>query len=246
MHEKSGSTRLMVLMAKQPQVGQTKTRLTPPLSSVEAAGLFHCFLLDKLEQMRQADVSDRAAAYWPASAHEHFAEIAPGFKLILQNGDGLADRLRNVFDVAFAMGYTQVLAIDGDTPTLPVQHLRDGFRALDDPSIDVVLGPCEDGGYYAIGMKARHPSLFEVTMSTPDVLGNTLARAEEAELSVFQLPQWYDIDRPEDLLRLLSELSGKESATADFLAGLASTSKSKVVSLIEALKQEEPFEHQNS
>jgi rSAM/selenodomain-associated transferase 1 len=211
----------MVLMAKQPERGHSKTRLTPPLSSVEAAELFHCFLLDKIEQMRQADISDMTIAYWPESAYEYFAKMAPGFKLILQIGDGLAARLHNVFDVAFAMGYTQVLAIDGDTPTLPPTYLQEGFQTLDDPSVDVVLGPCEDGGYYAIGMKSRHATLFEVTMSTPNVLRDTLARADKAGLRAECLPQWYDVDQPEDLLRLASELSGKKSATADFLARLA-------------------------
>lgn len=223
MPGQSSPARLLVLMAKQPQVGRSKTRLTPPLSSVEAAELFGRFLLDKLEQMRQAGSSDLAIGFWPASAYDYFAKLAPDFELLLQVDDGLAAGLRNVFDAAFSVGYVQVLAIDGDTPTLPPQYLRDGFRALDDPSTDVVVGPCEDGGYYAIGMKSRHPSLFNVTMGTPNVLRDTLARADKAGLCVDLLPQWYDVDRPEDLLRLALELSGKESATADYLARSAIT-----------------------
>jgi glycosyltransferase A (GT-A) superfamily protein (DUF2064 family) len=70
-------------------------------------------------------------------------------------------------------------------------------------------------------MKSRHATLFEVTMSTPNVLRDTLARADKAGLRAECLPQWYDVDQPEDLLRLASELSGKKSATADFLARLA-------------------------
>ncbi|MFQ5344212.1 MAG: TIGR04282 family arsenosugar biosynthesis glycosyltransferase [Anaerolineae bacterium] len=213
--------RALVLMAKQPAAGRTKTRLSPPLSPEAAAGLYRCFLLDKLAQMRGVESANLGVAYWPATAREYFAALAPGFTLIPQAGADLAERLRNVFDLAFHRGYEQVMAIDGDTPTLPAGHLRQGFQRLDDPAVDVVLGPCEDGGYYAIGMKRPHPTLFDVAMSTPRVVEDTLARAEAAGLRVALLPNWYDVDTPADLERLAAELAGtdgvKALATARFL-----------------------------
>ncbi len=204
----------LVLMAKQPAPGHTKTRLSPPLSPEDAAELYRCFLLDKLAQMHQVDGADLAVAYWPATARDYFADLAPGFELIRQAGANLAERLRNVFDLAFDRGYAQVMAIDGDTPTLPAGYLRQGFRRLDDPAVDVVLGPCEDGGYYAIGMKRPHPTLFDVTMSTPRVVEDTLARAAAAGLRMALLPRWYDVDTPADLERLEEELAGAEVMNA--------------------------------
>jgi len=213
--------RALILMAKQPAPGKTKTRLSPPLSLEAAAGLYRCFLLDKLAQMRQVASVNRGVAYWPATARDYFAALAPGFELIPQTGADLAERLRNVFDLAFDRGYAQVMALDGDTPTLPAGHLRQGFRRLDEPAVDVVLGPCEDGGYYAIGMKRPHPTLFDVTMSTPRVVEDTLARADVAGLRVALLPTWYDVDTPADLARLAAELAGSDAvnalATARFL-----------------------------
>lgn len=201
-------------MAKQPAPGKTKTRLSPPLSLEGAAGLYRCFLLDKLAQMRCVESADLAVAYWPATAHDYFAELAPDFRLIPQTGANLAERLRNVFDLAFDRGYAMVMAIDGDTPTLPAGHLRQGFQRLDDPAVDVVLGPCEDGGYYAIGMKRPHPTLFDVTMSTPRVVEDTLSRAGAAGLRVALLPSWYDVDTPADLERLAAELAATDAANA--------------------------------
>lgn len=201
--------RLLVLMAKQPKNGAVKTRLSPPLSPTSAAELYRCFLLDKLAQMRQVSAVRLAVAYSPSTARDTFVELAPDFTLIEQVGNDLAERLCNVFALAFDAGYRQVMAIDGDTPTLPPVYLQQGLDALAAPDIDVTLGPCEDGGYYAIGMKRDHPTLFDVAMSTPHVTRDTLARAAQADLEVLLLPEWYDIDRTEDLHRLQRELSAR-------------------------------------
>jgi glycosyltransferase A (GT-A) superfamily protein (DUF2064 family) len=70
-----------------------------------------------------------------------------------------------------------------------------------------VLGPCEDGGYYLIGLRRPQPRLLrEVRMSTPDVLRDTLAIAAELGLRVAMLPTWYDVDTAAELARLCEEL----------------------------------------
>lgn len=117
------------------------------------------------------------------------------------------------------MGFKQVLAIDGDSPDLPASYLRQAFQALDDHQIDVAIGPTEDGGYYAIGMRELHKTLFDVEMSTPSVYLDTLALAEGAGLKIAALPRWYDVDRPEDLERLRGSLAsgaveGAQATTA--------------------------------
>ena len=42
----------IVIMAKVPYPGQVKTRLCPPLSPGQAAGLYRAFLFDKITQVR--------------------------------------------------------------------------------------------------------------------------------------------------------------------------------------------------
>jgi hypothetical protein len=103
--------------------------------------------------------------------------------------------------------------MDSDSPTLPAAYVAQAFDALDDA--DVTLGPCEDGGYYLIGLKRPQPRLLrEVRMSTPNVLRDTLSRAEQAGLRVSLLPMWYDVDTVQELHRLRDELR----AEADGLA----------------------------
>jgi len=44
-----GLTRSLVVMAKRPAAGATKTRLVPTLMPEQAANLYECFLLDALQ-----------------------------------------------------------------------------------------------------------------------------------------------------------------------------------------------------
>jgi rSAM/selenodomain-associated transferase 1 len=202
MPSKIKALKLLVLMAKKPIPGHTKTRLIPALSETGAAGLYDAFLHDKVDQMRRVHDVERAIAYHPPGSRDYFSELAPDFILIEQMGTNLSERLENVFLYAFSDGYRQVMAIDGDTPHLPIDYLQSGFEALDDGSKDVVIGPCEDGGYYAIGLREPQKSLFNVEMSTPHVIRDTKARAAKAGLTIHLLPEWWDIDELPDLQRL--------------------------------------------
>jgi rSAM/selenodomain-associated transferase 1 len=216
--------RLLVMMAKRPEPGHTKTRLSPPLDPAEAAELNRCFLRDKLSTMQAIEIARPAVAYTPQEARVYFEQFAPDVLLIPQLGEDLAQSLCNIFEVSFNMGFEQVLAIDGDSPDLPASYLREAFHALDDRRIDVAIGPTDDGGYYAIGMRRLHRTLFDVEMSTASVYVNTLVQAEEAGLRVASLPHWYDVDRPDDLERLQSSLASgaaeRAPATAAFLERL--------------------------
>jgi len=72
---------------------------------------------------------------------------------------------------------------------------------------DLVLGPTSDGGYWAIGMRRHHEGLLQgVRWSTEHALADTLARGRAFGLRTLLLPQWTDVDRPEDLSALQSHL----------------------------------------
>jgi rSAM/selenodomain-associated transferase 1 len=209
-------------MAKRPAPGQTKTRLCPPLSPERAAALYACFLDDVIARVAEAAelVSGLVPgiAFTPAAAGAYFAALAPGFDLAPQIGATLGERLDGVLSGATARGYDQVAAVNSDSPSLPVAYLMAAFAALDDPAVAVVLGPCDDGGYYLIGWKRPHPPLVRaVTMSAPDTLAQTLAVAGRAGLRVALLPPWYDVDSPADLARLAAD-PGLGDHTRAFLA----------------------------
>jgi rSAM/selenodomain-associated transferase 1 len=204
----------LIVVAKRPAPGNTKTRLSPPLSSEQASALYECFLSDTLDQIRQVEGVERVIAYLPADARDYFHRLAPDFQLIQQEGPDLGTRLDHALTSHLSRGYAHAVIMDSDSPTLPASHLSQAFTALSDGA-QVVLGPCEDGGYYLIGCNQPVPRLLrEVRMSTPRVAADTIALANEEGLHLTQLPTWYDVDDGTSLLRLIQEIDGLDARKA--------------------------------
>ena len=222
---------VLIVVAKRPAPGQTKTRLTPPLSPQQAADLYECFLRDTLDLMRRVPEVRRAIAYLPIEARDYFTQLAPDFDLIPQTGDDLGARLDHALTHYLDQGCERVAIMNSDGPTLPADHLALAFATLSDHA-DVVLGPSDDGGYYLIGLKKPAPRLLrEVRMSTPDVLTDTLTLARTENLRVTQLPQWYDVDDVTSLQQLIAELQTAPAAiaphTRSFLVALPRDMRTK-------------------
>lgn len=204
----------LIVVAKQPAPGQTKTRLSPPLAPAQASALYECFLLDTLDQMRKVDNARRIIAYLPLDARNYFHRFASDFELVPQNGDDLGSRLDHALTSYLSLGYERVVIMDSDSPTLPSAYLSQAFNALANGA-DVTLGPCDDGGYYLIGLKKPAPRLLlEVKMSTPTVTADTIALAEGQGLRVSLLPTWYDVDDAVSLTRLMKELETQDAHVA--------------------------------
>ncbi len=197
----------LLVVAKRPAPGQTKTRLCPPLTLTQAAGLYECFLRDTLDAMRKVAGVKCMIGFLPEDAQGYFHHLAPDMELTCQYGVSLGERLDYLLTQALASGSQRVAVMDSDSPTLPAVYISQAFERLADS--DVVIGPTRDGGYYLIGMKKPHSHLLlQVQMSTPHVLADTLALAEATGLTVSLLPVWYDVDTIADLRQLDGEISG--------------------------------------
>jgi rSAM/selenodomain-associated transferase 1 len=196
----------LIIMAKQPQVGQTKTRLCPPFSLEQAAGLYQALLRDTIALAAEPAWLDLAVAITPAAARPYFEQITPpGTRLLPVAGPDIGVCLQQALGSLLQHGYSRVLALNADGPTLPAAYLQQAFELLQHN--DLVLGPGHDGGYYLVGLKRLHRPLFQdIAWSTPQVLPQTLERAAALGLQTALAPVWYDVDTPDDLQRLLAEL----------------------------------------
>lgn len=202
----------LVVFAKRPEPGRVKTRLCPPLSPEQAAGLYGCLLADVLEEsVRAARALGLAPvlAVDPPEARAELAATAPaGFCVIAQRGPGLGARMLRTAREAAAAGAPCVLLRGSDSPALAEPVLREALRAL--ARADVALSPDRDGGYGLAALGARallrglaSPALFDPPTSTPSVLADTVAQAERLGLRVTRLTPGFDVDRFDDL-RLLA------------------------------------------
>jgi len=201
----------LAVMAKAPRPGTVKTRLSPPLTPDQASDLNVCFLRDTSENIATVGRSGTAAAlisYTPVGEESLFGGILPDdFALIAQRGTGFGERLRAAAEDILVCGFGAVCLIDGDSPTVPRSAFERAVQELGRPGDRIIVGPSADGGYYLIGLKQVHPTLFEhIAWSTDTVYADTLARAREVGLEVVELPLWYDIDDAATLEILRAEL----------------------------------------
>ncbi len=213
-------TSTVLIVAKAPANGRSKTRLVPPLSSQQAADLHEALLLDTLDACR-AEAGDTRILHASADEAQTFSRLAPDTPLVLQEGRGLADALR--LGVARNVRDGPVAIVSSDVPGLFPGSIAATFRALADGA-DVVLGPALDGGYWLIAMRAAHEAPFrEIPWSTPAVLAVTRRRCEDAGLQVIELPPWRDVDTLVDLAFVSRELDRLQAPrTAAILRALAS------------------------
>jgi rSAM/selenodomain-associated transferase 1 len=190
---------LLVLFAKAPIPGGVKTRLAAEWGDAAAARLHSAFVLDTLEKLRQfskfADLelhTDISTDAWGETgvARDLQAAGALELKLIHALGRGL-DQGRSV-----------VMILGSDSPTLPHQCIH----GLLESKADVALGPCEDGGYYAISCRRVASQMFHgVEWSTSNVLEQTERASRSCGLTVERGQLWYDVDFPADVMRLAAE-----------------------------------------
>jgi rSAM/selenodomain-associated transferase 1 len=201
----------VAVMAKASIPGRAKTRLVPPLTPEEAAGLNTAFLRDIAEHLISASALANIApvmAFAPAGCAAFFRDILPARIDLLETvapsfGECLLHAAASLLDA----GHDAVCLLNSDSPTLPTAYLTAAATALAAPGDHIVLGPSTDGGYYLIGLKRLHRRLFEdIDWSTERVAAQTLARAGELDLAVHHLPSWYDVDDMAALRVLVDEL----------------------------------------
>ena len=201
----SHPNRTLVIMAKAPKPGMVKTRLTESLPPPAVTALYRCLLEDTLA-LAKSLTSVEVAVMCPESDQAELAHLlGDTVPVLAQEGEGLAAGLTSVFRHFTAPGRQRVIAFNSDSPHLAPSVLGSAFEML--TTHDVVVGPTHDGGYYLVGAKAAHPSLFEgESMGTRSALDRLLTRTKVLELSTGFTEPFYDIDVANDLLLLDREL----------------------------------------
>jgi uncharacterized protein len=235
----SSATCAIGVMAKAPRSGRSKTRLCPPLSPDQAARLSAAFLRDttaNIQEAARAAPIAAYAAYAPRGAETLVVpHLAVGTDLVLADGstpapvavEGFGRCLLQAIEGMLAHGHAAACVLSSDIPTLPTRLLVLAARLLLAPGDRAVLGACDDGGYYILGLKQAHARLFaDIAWSTDTVAAATRARAREIGLALVELEPWYDVDDAASLARLFADRIGYAApATRAVLARLAETSE---------------------
>nr|VFJ51644.1 MAG: hypothetical protein BECKDK2373B_GA0170837_10342 [Candidatus Kentron sp. DK] len=187
----------ILLFAKAPIPGKAKTRLIPALGARGAGALQAALLRHTLTTVAQTRLECELWCH-PDSAHPVFSALARefGVSLHVQTGNDLGRRMGYA---AGADRHRPAILIGADCPSLTAWDLREAALALEADQ-DAVLGPALDGGYYLLGLRQTHPSLFEgISWGEHRVLAETRARLRILGWRWRELSARRDIDRPDDL-----------------------------------------------
>ena len=207
MKQETKSNALLVFV-RTPRPGKVKTRLARSLGNEKAAEFYRLCTDATLKEIGQLsrDVERYISFAEPINKYEIRRLAALGFKVTVQEGESLGQRLRNAFGSVLQNRALKVVIVASDVPDLSARIMTEAISSLDNS--DVVIGPCYDGGYYLIGMKELHEELFHgISWGTECVYQQTLDAAKKKGLIVSQLPLLIDIDTEADL-RQWSEVDG--------------------------------------
>ncbi|MEO8415184.1 MAG: TIGR04282 family arsenosugar biosynthesis glycosyltransferase [Ginsengibacter sp.] len=186
----------LLIFAKNPIYGQVKTRLAATIGNDNALTVYHHLL--QLTASVTTNLPVDKWVFYSNTIEKQDIWNNQVYKKYVQSGQDLGERMENAFAYAFREGNEEVVIIGTDCPELTSAIIMNAFAWL--KKYDVVIGPARDGGYYLLAMKQMHPLLFHhINWSTHLVLQQTVAVCENANLSVFQMPELSDIDKENDL-----------------------------------------------
>lgn len=197
-----GTTRglRVLVMAKAPVPGVSKTRLAATVGDEAAADVAAAALLDTLEAATAAvgaascvlalagDLDDGARA-------DDIRAALAGWTIVPQRGDGFDERLTHAHQDA---GAGPLLQVGMDTPQVTAALLHAAAAPLADH--DTVLGAADDGGWWVLGRHGADAAeaLRGVVMSTPTTYDDTHAALAERGLSVAPTVALRDVDEHAD------------------------------------------------
>jgi glycosyltransferase A (GT-A) superfamily protein (DUF2064 family) len=220
---------LLLIAAREPAPGQTKTRLGAEIGMNRAAALYEAFLCDLAARLIRIDRGYRPGwAFSPPNcdftgvmARIGGVEATSGARFVSQCGADWGERQVNLLRWGLEQGYRRIVLTASDSPQLSLDTIGAAFAALDDA--DVVLGPVFDGGYYLIGVRDGFDVLSGVPMSTSRAADSIRINAERQGLRLVELMPTFDVDVIDDLnyLRMaLVENPALAPATARALTSL--------------------------
>lgn len=190
-------TDTLIIFAKNPELGKTKTRIGRKLGDEVALAIYYKLIHQTQEITKDLKVSK--VVYY-----SDFIDMEDSWDNSIYNkkkqvNDDLGKRMQIACKDELGSGANKVVLIGTDIYSLSGEVIENAFKKLD--SSDIVLGPAKDGGYYLIGMKEPNSDVFNLNeWSHSKVFQETIDIIEKLGLKYSTVEMLNDIDEPEDLL----------------------------------------------
>ncbi len=197
-------TRLLIF-ARAPVPGQCKTRLTPFINAEQASQLHQKLVTHTLGKFALDPVCQVELCCTPDVDHAFFLQLQLQYDIRLQQqscgdlGQKMAQAMKQSLETC-----RRTIIIGTDCPTLSRQHLTDIINQLKTENLASII-PATDGGYVLIGLQQFNAAIFQnINWGTESVMQQTAAQLDQLGWRWQKNQALNDIDRPEDLNRLLA------------------------------------------
>jgi len=202
----------VLVFARRPELGRVKTRLDAHIGKRLTLSLYRAFLTDTLDAARQSGATVILAhTPGPDFSEQNLADIT-----LEQRGNTFGER----FDAAFedAANHipekTPLVLIGADTPHLSPQFLRKTFVALRERH--AVIGESADGGFYLLGFSSRPVPISDAFSEPTKANAETVRLLRKAGLRPVFLEKQFDVDSPQDLMKLIRLMDHLHATCADW------------------------------
>lgn len=186
----------LLLFARPPVAGKTKTRLIPAYGAQGALMIYQQLLA---RAFAVAQSFGGPVQLWLAAPDTALAQLAQarGWACYVQQGEDLGQRMSHALHCALAQ-HKKALLIGSDCPVMNDEYLQHAVLAL--ASHPVAFGPSDDGGYVLLGSADQAlwtPSRFQaVRFGTQHALQDSLVCFERSQTT--QLTALWDVDTARD------------------------------------------------
>ncbi len=212
--------RIVAVFLKFPEAGKVKTRLGGTIGYDAAANVYRQLVGRVLEQIARNSSADALALCFDPPEKEseirhwlapHVGAFPGEVIWLAQCAGDLGARLTHATGVLFKQNPDACVAVTGtDCLQLDAGIFCATWEALASVDCDVVIGPCEDGGYFLIGLSRSLPLVFEnIPWSQDNTFSATVDAAKAKGLSVHCLEEHSDIDNEEDWFRFKLQLEDR-------------------------------------
>jgi len=208
--ENNRSGNALIVFVRYPEAGKVKTRLAEGTSNEFASNVYKMCAEKIFSEISLFNNFNRYIFFSEEKDKEKIIEWTNNnFFYYHQVGDDLGERMFSALEFVFNQQNRQAIIIGTDIPDLSKEIILGASDSLD--KNDLVIGPSYDGGYYLLGMKKVHSSLFEdIEWSSNTVFSSTVDKAKGLNLTVKELRILHDIDTKDELDEWLLKTGNEE------------------------------------
>ncbi len=207
------------VMAAAPLPGRCKPELLAAYGAEWVANLYAAMLRDTLDGLNSIDAASYVVFTDDEAKGALERHVPAPWTIATLEGDETGARVEKAFALLLKEAGCAIVA-GSDAPSFPIEPLAKALEEMTEAP-RAIVAPTEGGTTYLLALNQLLPRVVrDVAWNTPALVDTIRLRAKEAGLPIVELPPWYAVEAPSDVLRLIDEMRvapERAPRTAQFL-----------------------------